>query len=98
MGKLERILVWLLAASLLLSLSVAFLAPYTEEEPPVRTISVILNETSDEYWGKFEKGIEQAALEYNADVNLVTLYHRDDAQEQAELMEYEARNGAEVYN
>lgn len=96
MGKLEKILVLFLFVSLLISLAAAFWIPYAEDEPPVRSISVILNETSDEHWGKFEKGLEQAAQVYNADVNFLALYQKDDVSEQVRLMEYEVQNGAEA--
>ncbi len=96
MGKIERALMYVLAAALAIALAVTFLGGILKQGEDAVTISVIVHDKDDIQWKKFKMGMDQAAAEYNAGVNFVTLYDRNDVGQQAELMEREAENGAQA--
>ncbi len=96
MGKIERALMYVLAAALAVSLAVTFLGGFLDRGEAAVNISVIVHDNDDVQWKKFKLGMDQAASEYNAEVNFVTLYDRNDVGQQVELMEREAANGAQA--
>ena len=96
MGKIERVLMYVLAAALAVSLAVTCLWGFFGQGEAAVTISVIVHDTDDVQWKKFKMGMDQAASEYNAEVNFVTLYDRNDVRQQVELMEREIADGAQA--
>lgn len=96
MGKLERVLLYVLTAALAVSLVFTFALEVLDQEEAVSSISVIVHDEDDTHWKKFKSGMDQAASEYNAEVNFVTLYDRNDVGQQAELVEREIANGAQA--
>lgn len=97
MTKKEKIM-WSLFAGILILL---FLLSSTdliikEKETTVYSISVILDDTIDEYYKNFRKGMDKAANEYNVDVNFVTLYEKGDVEEQMELLNRELSDGTQA--
>lgn len=87
MSRQEKLL-WLLAAGILILL---FLMSSTdwiikERKPEVYPISVIIDDSKDDYYQNFRKGMEQAAIEANADVRFITLYERNSSEQQIELL------------
>ncbi|HIR05628.1 MAG TPA: sugar ABC transporter substrate-binding protein [Candidatus Copromonas faecavium] len=87
---------WCISALLLIFL---FLLSSTdlilkEREPEIYPISVILDDTNDEYYANFRKGVDMAAEKYHVDVNFITLYGENSGAEQEELFRREVRDGA----
>lgn len=95
MTKQEKLL-WIFLASMLVLL---FLLSSTdliikEKKTDVYPISVIIGDTSEEYYGNFRKGADQAAVEYNVDVSFISLYEKGDARGQIDLVKREIDDGA----
>lgn len=67
-----------------------------EKQTTVYGLSVLIPDENDDCWGNFKKGMERAAVEFNADVSFVSLYERSRAEQQAELMLREIENGAQA--
>lgn len=67
-----------------------------EPEREIYQIAVILEDVRSDNYGNFRKGMDQAAAEFNADVQLITLYEKLDVQEQMELMDREQQDGADA--
>ncbi|WP_143319328.1 substrate-binding domain-containing protein [Clostridium sp. HBUAS56010] len=65
-----------------------------EKKTDIYPISVVLSETSDEYFASFKKGAEKAAEEYNVDVSFISLFEKGDAKKQIELVKREINDGA----
>ena len=89
-------LLWLLYAGVLVLL---FLASSTdliikERKSEVYPISVIIEDSVDDNYVNFRKGMDQAAAELNADVSFITLYDKNDADQQLELISREQQDGA----
>ena len=91
-------LVWGLLAGILIIL---FLLSSTdliikEKKTEIYPVSVIIGDTTDDYYTNFRKGVDKAASEYNADVNFITMYENGDAGEQMELLTREIADGAKA--
>ncbi len=89
---------WVLSAAVL---AVLFLASSTnllikEKETVVYPISVIIDDTTDDFYVNFRKGVDQAALELHTDVRFITLYEAGGWPEQMELILREMRDGADA--
>lgn len=89
-------IVWGLLAGILVLL---FLMSSTdliikEKKTEIYPVSVIIGDTTDDYYINFRKGVDKAADEYNADVNFITLYEKGDAAEQIKLLKRELDDGA----
>lgn len=67
-----------------------------ERETEVYPISIVIGDTSDDYYVNFRKGVEQAADEYNADISFITLFDKGDASQQIELLRREIDDGADA--
>lgn len=67
-----------------------------EPEREVYQVAVIIEDTRDDYYSNFRKGIDQAAVELNADVRFITLYEKLDADEQMEFISREQQDGADA--
>ena len=65
-----------------------------EKKVEIYPISIIIGDTSDDYYGNFRKGVEQAAMEYNVDVSFITLFEKEDPAYQMELVRREIDDGA----
>lgn len=65
-----------------------------ERKNEIYPVSIVLGDTSDDYYGNFRKGIEQAAADYNADTSFITLFEEGDAAQQMELVWREIGDGA----
>lgn len=96
-GKRGKLLVLLYAALL----AVLFLMCSTEliirePEKEIYQIAVIIEDAKDDNYSSFRKGMDQAAMEYNADVRFITLYEKMDAAQQMELLGREQQDGADA--
>lgn len=94
MLKREKLL-WALFAGIL---AVLYLLSSTdliikEKKTEIYTVSVIISDTSDECYGSFKKGVEQAAAEYNVDIRFITLYEKGDSAQQMEFLRREIDDG-----
>ena len=49
-----------------------------EKKPEVYPVSVIVEDSTDDNYVNFRKGMEQAAMEMNVDVSFITLYDSGD--------------------
>ncbi len=67
-----------------------------EPEREIYQIAVIIEDVRSDNYSNFRKGMDQAAFEFNADVQLITLYEKLDVQEQMELMEREQQDGVDA--
>jgi ABC-type sugar transport system substrate-binding protein len=95
MTKQEKLLWSLLAAVLV----VLFILSSTdliikEKKTEIYPVSVIISDTSDDYYVNFRKGIDKAAEEYHVDVSFITLYEEGDAGQQMELLKREINDRA----
>lgn len=95
MTKQEKLL-WSLMAAMLV---VLFLLSSTdliikEKRTDIYPVSIIISDTSDEYYVNFRKGVDKAAEEYNVDVSFITLFENGDAIQQMELLKREINDGA----
>lgn len=95
MTKQEKVL-WVFVGGVLVIL---FLLSSTdliikEKKTEIYPVSVIISDTSDDYYVNFRKGADKAAEEYNVDVSFITLYEEGDAGQQIELVQREIGDGA----
>lgn len=67
-----------------------------ERKTEVYPLSVIIEDTSDENYVNFRKGMDRAAMELNADVSFITLYEENNKQQQLEMMAREQQDGAKA--
>ncbi len=68
----------------------------SKKKDEITKVSVIVYGTSNsERWSTMKQGLEQAALDYNAEINFVTTTDEKDANEQRDLIERELLNGAQ---
>lgn len=93
--KREKVL-WLVYALVLVLL---FLMSSTnliikDKETEVYPISIIVDDTTDEFYVNFRKGVDQAAFDYHADVSFITMYDENRADQQMELVSRELNDGA----
>lgn len=65
-----------------------------EEKSEIYPISVIIEDTADDNYVNFRKGMERAALELNADVSFITLYEQGNREQQRELILREQQDGS----
>lgn len=91
-------MIWSLLAGILVLL---FLLSSTdliikEKKTEIYPISIVIGDTTDDYYTNFRKGVDKAADEYNVDVNFITLYEKGDVTEQMELLKREIDDGAKA--
>lgn len=67
-----------------------------EPEKEIYQIAVIIEDVRSDQYSNFRKGMDQAAVEFNADVHFITLYEKADAIQQMELMEREQQDDADA--
>jgi len=58
----------------------------TKKDAEYFQISVIVNDNVSEHWTKIKQGIDQAALDYNVDINFIMLAEKRDYKEQCALL------------
>lgn len=93
--KREKVL-WIVYALVLVLL---FLMSSTdiiikEKKMEVYPISIIVDDTTDDFYVNFKKGVDQAAIDYHADVSFITLYDRNQAKQQVDMAARELNDGA----
>lgn len=96
MNKKKEKLFWLCYAAVLVFL---FLASSTdliikERKSQIYPISVIVEDSTDDHYVNFRKGMELAAEELHVDVSFITLYDKNDVSQQMELISREQQDGA----
>lgn len=96
-GKKSKVLIFLY----LIFLTVLFLMCSTdliirEPEKEVYKIAVIIEDVRDDNYSNFRKGMDQAAIELNADVSFITLYEKLNADGQMELIDREQQDGVDA--
>lgn len=67
-----------------------------EREIEVYPISVIIEDSKDDYYVNFKKGMDQAAVELNADVSFITLYESGSVSQQKDMIVREQQDGAKA--
>lgn len=67
-----------------------------EREIEVYPISVIIEDSKDDYYVNFKKGMDQAAVELNADVSFITLYESGSLSQQQDMIVREQQDGAKA--
>jgi ribose transport system substrate-binding protein len=95
MTKQEKLL-WGLMAVILVILYLLSSTDFIikEKKTDIYPVSVIISDTSDEYFANFRKGADKAADEYNVDVSFISLFEKGDADQQMELLRREISDGA----
>lgn len=93
-GKLIILLYVIFLAVLFLMCSTDLIIREPEKE--IYQIAVIIEDVRDDNYGNFKKGMDQAALELNADVRFITLYEKLDVGQQLELIEREQQDGTDA--
>ncbi len=93
-GKATLLLYMIFLAVLFLMCSTDLIIREPEKE--IYQIAVIIEDSRDDNYGSFRKGMDQAALELNADVRFFTLYEKLDADQQMELIGREQQDGADA--
>lgn len=92
---LQLLVLFALAAAVVLTLAWPQLPFARRESEPVE-VSVVLRQADAALWANARLGMEQAAGQLRAELRLVTPTADNDPAEQARLMGYEARRGADV--
>ncbi|HIT88922.1 MAG TPA: substrate-binding domain-containing protein [Candidatus Merdenecus merdavium] len=97
MGKIEKVF---LTATFLVML-VLFILSSTdwvikEQDEKVHQISVIVNDSVDDYWMNYKKGMEKAAKIWNAEVDFITISYRGDLLNQMEIIASELDSQADA--
>ncbi|MCI9162260.1 MAG: substrate-binding domain-containing protein [Lachnospiraceae bacterium] len=64
-----------------------------EKETQIYGVSVIIEDTSDDNYVNFRKGMDRAAMEFHADVSFITLYDKGSRKQQEELILREQQDG-----
>lgn len=86
---------WILIIMLFAVLAVAgYFAIFSEEKIEKKKISVLINESMDERWVIVKEGMEQAASDYEAELNVVLTDRIKELGEQEELILREIGGGA----
>ena len=67
-----------------------------EKKVEIYPVSVIVEDTSDEDHEKLRKGMDRAAEEFHVDLSFITLYERNDQEQQISLIAREISDGAEA--
>lgn len=67
-----------------------------EKKREVYQISVVVEDSNDEYYVNFKKGMDKAAESLHADVDFITLYAPNDLAQQIELIQREIKEGADA--
>lgn len=67
-----------------------------EPEKEIYQIAVIIEDGRSDNYSNFRKGMDQAAVEFNADVHFITLYEKADVEQQLELMDREQQDGVDA--
>ncbi len=67
-----------------------------EPERQIYQIAVIIEDVRSDNYSNFRKGMDLAAAELNADVQLITLYEKLDVKEQMDLMDREQQDGTDA--
>ena len=65
-----------------------------EKKAQIYAISVIVEDTVDDNYVNFRKGMDRAAIEYNVDVSFITLYDEGSREQQEELILREQQDGS----
>ncbi len=91
----------ILAALYMIFLVILFLMCSTdliirEPENEIYQVAVIIEAAGDDNYGNFRKGMDQAAVECNADVRFITLYEELHAGQQIDLIHREQQDGADA--
>lgn len=90
----KRWIVWIVIAGLFILLAVAgYFALFSDEKIEKKKISVLINESMDDRWVIVKEGMEQAATDYNAELNIVLTDRIANASEQQELILREIEGG-----
>lgn len=67
-----------------------------EKKKEIYRVSVIVEDSKEDYYVNLKKGMDQAALEHNIDVNFITLYERNNSAQQKELISREMEVGTQA--
>lgn len=63
--------------------------------PPRIRISVIVNDSIDNKWGRLQAGIEQAAKEFDVNISYITMHQFESFEQQQKTIEDEINNGVD---
>lgn len=93
-SMIQLLILLLLGMGVLFSL-VAFDLPGSRKEPELLEITVILRESDSSVWTAARQGMDQAAVDFGAELRLLTLEAAGDADEQSALLRREVEGGAD---
>ena len=95
MGRLEKILLSVLGAVLLLSLALLLWGTWESGRTRVQTVAILMD-GGDSGWKNFRRGVEQAASEKNIDVRYVGRYTETSGERQLADLDQALENGADA--
>lgn len=67
-----------------------------EQKNEIYRLSVIIEDAKDDNYVNFKKGMDQAAIEMNADVSFISLYEGGSSSQQMDLITREIQDGAQA--
>ncbi|MEF9954829.1 MAG: substrate-binding domain-containing protein, partial [Clostridium sp.] len=67
-----------------------------EKKNEIYQVSVIVEDSKDDYYVNLKKGMDQAGVEHNIDVNFITLYERNNSEQQKDMLVREIDAGAQA--
>ncbi|MEF9939417.1 MAG: substrate-binding domain-containing protein [Clostridium sp.] len=67
-----------------------------EKKNEIYQVSVIVEDSKDDYYVNLKKGMDQAGVEHNIDVNFITLYERNNSEQQKDMLIREIDAGAQA--
>lgn len=89
MGRIEKAMLYTILATLSIMLLLTIYRNFAaESEQEVYNVSVLVRDASE----RFLKGVEQAALDYNVDVHLVSGYEAGSGEQQFDYLQRELEN------
>lgn len=94
--KSNKLFLWITVTILLLVLGIAsYNVLFADKKIEKKNVSVILNDSMNEKWVVVKQGMDQAALDYNLELNIVATKRIEYPEDEASLIMREVDNGAE---
>lgn len=67
-----------------------------ETPSQIYRVAVIIDDSKDDFYSNYKKGMDQAANDYNIDVSFITLYERNESGQQEDMLVREINDGAQA--
>lgn len=97
MGKVEKwslFFIFIILSALLIISSTDLIIK--EDDDTIKHISVIVNDSKEDYWINYKKGMEKAANKGNIEIEFITISDKGDTVRQIEIIKEEIKLGADA--